>query len=129
MAGLFSPRSTARRNSRSASSALPSRCNATAVARDRERLPFSSELSLDPLGREAAGFAPGLLTTDRRGEAPISTAFGLTELISLASFLFSRSIPSSISLSRAGPLAYDSFGTRIEHNLPRKSLFLVIFIQ
>src|SRR6266849_956394 len=83
MAGLFSPRSTARRSSRSASSALPSRCRDTAVARDRERPPFSSELSLDPLAVfEPFGFpAAGFVTTAKRGEDPISTGFRFTELI------------------------------------------------
>src|SRR5579864_4508808 len=130
MAGLFSPRSTARRNSRNASSALPSRCRDTAVARDRERPPFSSELSLDPFAAlEPFGLPdPGLLTTDRRGGVPISTAFGFTELISLPSFLFSRSTSSS-SRVRHRAADYDSFGTRIEHSLPKKSLFLVTFIQ
>ncbi len=65
MAGLFSPRSTARRNSRRASSGLPSRCSDTAVAKDRERPPFSSALSPDPFGFEPMGFTdPGLPTTD-----------------------------------------------------------------
>src|SRR5712692_8636455 len=91
MAGLFSPRSTARCNSRSASSALPSWCSDTSVASDRERLPFSSGPSLDPFtGFWPVGLpAPGLPTTARRGEDPVSTGFRLTELIERPSFLFS----------------------------------------
>src|SRR5439155_15422434 len=82
MAGLFSPRSTALRSSRSASSALPSRCRDTAVARDRERLPFSSELSFAFTVFEPFGLPDAvLLTTARRGEAPVSTGFRFTELI------------------------------------------------
>src|SRR5579864_1629852 len=126
MAGLFSPRSTARRSSRRASSGLPSRCKATAVAKDRERPPFSSAPSPDPLGFEPIGFTdPGLPTTAKRGEAPRSTGFRFTELIATLSFLISRLL---LNLHRL-PCAYDSFGTSIEHSLPRKSLFFVIFIQ
>src|ERR1051326_8668710 len=83
MAGLFSPRSTARRSSRSASSAFPSRCRDTAVASDRERPPLSSELSPAALMVLAPFGLPDtvLLTTARRGDDPASTGCRFTELI------------------------------------------------
>src|SRR5881296_3533020 len=128
MAGLFSPRSTALCSSRSASSALPSRCRETAVARDRERPPFSSAKSFDPI-RDAPGLPDEvLLTTDNRGVPPASTGLRFTELILLPSFLFAPEPivpPHSIDPGAT----HDSFGTRTEHSLPRKSLFLVTFIQ
>src|SRR5580658_6352973 len=114
MAGLFSPRSTARRSSRNASSALPSRCRETAVARDRDRPPLSSA-SPDPL-TIFAGLAladAALLTTDRRGEAPISTGLRFTELIDSLSFSPARSI---LHARRRLFPGYDSFGTSIEHS-------------
>jgi hypothetical protein len=55
------------------------------VAKDRERPPFSSAFSPDPLGFEPIGFTdPGLPTTAKRGEAPDSTGFRFTELIELS---------------------------------------------
>src|SRR3984893_16439372 len=128
IAGLFSPRSTARRNSFSASSAFPSRWRDTAVARDRERPPFSSSLDPFPVFEPLGLPEPGLLTTAKRGEAPISTGFRFTELID---FPLSCSPVATLATPDRGPsrFRYDSFGTRIEHSLPRKSLFFVTFIQ
>src|SRR5579863_6352077 len=120
IAGLCCPRTTARRSSLRASSALPSRWSETAVARERERPPLSSA-SPDPFAILAGlAFAEAALpTTERRGEAPISTGFRFTELMDFSLFL-SRYV---------NLIDYDSFGTKIEHSLPKKSLFLVTFSQ